>query len=326
MDNNGQLTFDDTPLKKKYREGLFYIQKGEMFKALEIMENILESGTNVPGIIDSVKAVKFWTNRWTRILKLEAGYKRAQLLINEWSNFERFLKEYNITFEEIIINLKNYIFKKIIKNLIIAFQSSDVPDIDILIKIGEIFLEIDEIDKSIETFEYARVYQKHNSLILSLLADGYYRKGNIKHSKLLFREAFLYLPEKIRIELIKADFILVLYKKVSAIFGERKLILYWLPVYGEIYNVLNVKREIEKKEIENLIIEVENLEREYETKHFSNKDLEPKLINRYFWIIDYYKLQNNNDEYANIFIDKLKNLNNEIYEIYINKDKEIEVE
>ncbi len=320
MDNNGQLTFEDTPLKREYKEGLNYIRKGDFFKALKVMETILEKSIDFPGIEDSVRSLMFWTNRWDKVLKFERGLKRAQLLINEWNTFETFVEKNKINFEEIIINLKNYIFKKIIKNLIIAYQSSDVPDIEILLKIGKIFIAIDEIDRAIETFEYARMFKKENSLLLSMLAEAYNRKGNFRRAKILFKEAFFYAPEQIDFGLIKADYILGLRAKLGKIFADKKLIAYWLPVYAEIYNILDVKRELAKAEIEKLLVEVESLEKEYEIKKFSNKELEPKLINKYFWIIDYYKLQNFNDEYANVFKEKLKNINIEIYNMYMDKE------
>ncbi len=325
MDINGQLTFDDTPIKREYKEGLNYIRKGELFKALEIMEGILEKSIDFPGIEDSVRALMFWTNRWNKILKLSSGLKRAQLLINEWNVFEAFIKENNISYEDILISLKNYIFKKIIKNLIIAYQSSDVPDVSILLKIGEIFLEIDEIDRAIETLEYARMFKKENSLLLSMLAEAYSRKGNEKRAKILFKEAFFYNPELIDFSLIKTDYILKLKNKLSKIFSDTKIIAFWLPVYAEIYKVFNVKRELTKEEIEKLLVETEALEREIDVKRFSQKELEPKLLNRYFWIIDYYNLQNSNQEYADIFKEKIRSINSEIYDLYM-ENENIEIE
>ena len=44
--------------------------------------------------------------------------------------------------------------------------------------------------------------------------------------------------------------------------------------------------------------------------------LEPKLINRYFWLLDYYSFQNKNKDYIQIYLDKLKDLNTFIYKKY----------
>lgn len=318
MDINGQLTFTDSPLNEKFNEGLSYIQKGDLKKTLEIMEEIFNLSPNYTGVVEAIKSIKFWQNRWSKIFQIKEGYERAQYLLNEWENYNNFILSNKINHTGVIIHLKNFIFKKIIKNLILTYHQSDIPNIEILIQMGEIFLSIDEIQKAIETLEYAKLFRKRDSYLLSLLADAYYRNNNIKLSKLLYREAFLYNPEKIVLSKLTADFISVIMNYIVKNFNyPNNLILQWIPIYGILLNYFNFKRELSIDEINKLKEEIEELENQYHAKHFIDDFSVPKLINRYFWILDYYILQNNNEEYIKIYLDKLKNINSTVYKEYL---------
>lgn len=318
MDISGQLTFEDSPLSTHFNEGLSYIQKGNLQKTLEIMEDILSKNSKFTGVIETIKSVKFWQNRWTKAFQFAQGYDRAYYLLNEWENYNKFIISSHINYDKIIISLKNFIFKNIIKNLVYSYQQSDVPNIDVLLQIGEIFLNIEEHKKAIESMEYARLFKKKDPYLLSLLADAYFRADIIDKAKVLFREAFLYNPQKVQISKIKADFI---HEIIENIKNEAELssqlILEWIPVYGVLLNIFNVKREINTDELSRLNMEIQELETEYYSKKFNNNLIIPRIINRYFWLLDYYSLQNINKEYIDIYLNKLKDINKSIYEKYL---------
>ncbi len=316
MDVSGQLTFEDSPLILKFNKVVTYIRNAEFNKALEIMEEILKINSEFPGLVESIKSIKFWQNRWLKILRTPQGKEQADILLDEWVNYENFSKSFSNQPEKIFIVIKNLIYKKILKNLIYAFQNSEVPNVELLKKIGEIFLEIDENQKAIETLEYARMFRKKDSYLLALLAESYSREGNIQKAKSLFREAFLYNPQEIDLSLIKSELILEIVKTIKSKGIDEKMLLEWIPVYGAILNIFNIKREISYEELVRLTQEAEELEKEYYNRQFTNEFIEPKLINRYLWLIDYYRLQSPNKEYTKIYLNKLKELNPKIYEQY----------
>ena len=318
MELEGQLTFDDNPLKAKFNEGLSLIQKGKLEESLKIMEELFAINPNFTGVIEVIKVIKFWQNRWARVFNYQEGNDRAKYLLGEWDSFQIFIKNSHIDFQESIIQIKNLIFKKIIKNLITTYQQSDIPNIEILIQIGEIFISIDEYQKALESFEYAKLFRKRDSTLLSLLAEAYFKLNNIKMAKLLFREAFLFNPEKIDLNKISADFIIKIqdYLKENFNFTSEQLIQ-WIPVYGILLNHFNVKRELNEEDVVKITNEIQDLENQYQTKYNNTNDIIlPKLINRLFWLLDYYYLQNQNDEYTKIYLEKLKNLNPDIYVMY----------
>ncbi|MBU1076720.1 MAG: hypothetical protein KKH98_05465 [Spirochaetes bacterium] len=282
------------------------------------MEEIYKENPNFTGVVETIKSMKFWQNRWVKNFQFAEGYQRAEYLLKEWDNYDKFIQNSNIHYEKVIIYLKNFIFKSIIKNLVHSYQQSDVPNIDVLLQIGEIFLSIEENQKAIESLEYARLFNKKDSYLLSLLADAYYRIDSIDKAKVLFREAFLYDPQKIILSKIHCDFIRQLYDKIMEETGYSEgLILEWIGVYGVLLNVFHVKREINTDELSKLNMEIQEFENEFYGKKFNNEFILPKIINRYFWLLDYYTLQNNNKDYIDIYLNKLKEVNKHVYQQYV---------
>lgn len=319
MDIGGQLTFNDSPLISKFNKFITYICKSEFEKALEIMDDILKTNSDFPGLIEAIKSVKFWQNRWIKIMREPVGKEQADILISEWANYRNYIKTFqNIDkVENTFIALKNLIYKKILKNLIYAFQNSEVPNIELLKKIGEIFLEIDETEKAIETLEYARMFRKKDSVILAMLAEAYSRDGNQDKSLLFFREAFFYEPQQIDLAILKSDSIKRLIEEIKTDGIGEKVLAEWIPIYGALLNIFIIKRELTFEEIERIIQETEELEKEYHSRQYNNEIIMPRLINRYFWIIDYYKMQSPNREYTKIYLNKLRELNSVIYQRYV---------
>ncbi len=318
MDLDGQLTFEDSPLSARFNEALSYIQKGNLQETLNIMEEIFQKNPDFTGVEDTIKSIKFWQNRWIKLHQFPQGNERANYLFTEWSNYNKYSIESNIKYDKTLIYLKNFIFKNIIKNLIFAYQQSDVPNIDILLKIGEIFTNIEEYQKAIESLEYARMFKKKDSFLLSLLADAYFKVNETDKSKALFREAFLYDPQKIDLSRINVNYInqIVEYiRKENNLSAQ--LQMEWIPVYGVILNIFNIKREINADELSRLNQEVQDFENKFYSKKSYDGNIEPRVINRYFWLIDYYTLQNKNKDYIRIYLDKLKDINKNIYKKYL---------
>jgi hypothetical protein len=63
----------------------------------------------------------------------------------------------------------------------------------------------------------------------------------------------------------------------------------WIPVYGVLFDVLNVKRELRSIEFGRLKQSIYELERELREETGAPELVRPRLINHYFWLIDHYK-------------------------------------
>ena len=93
----------------------------------------------------------------------------------------------------------------------------------------------------------------------------------------------------------------------------------WLPVYGVLYGVLNVKRELKPLEYGKLKQSIFTLENRLLEEHSDalRNEVVPRLINRYFWLIDHYLGTKDSREKIEQVLRKVKQLDSDVYELYI---------
>jgi hypothetical protein len=92
----------------------------------------------------------------------------------------------------------------------------------------------------------------------------------------------------------------------------------WLPVYGVLYGVFNVKRELRSLEYGKLKQSIFALHSAFEEKGRADYTIEPRLINRYFWLIDHYLSSGDSREKVDEVIERIRDINPSIYNEYIN--------
>jgi hypothetical protein len=91
----------------------------------------------------------------------------------------------------------------------------------------------------------------------------------------------------------------------------------WIPVYGRLWGVFTVKRELKPIEFGRLKQSIFTLETEYRGNPERGTTLRPRLINRYFWLIDYYENKREDPDLIEEVLLKIKVTDSEIYERYI---------
>ena len=92
--------------------------------------------------------------------------------------------------------------------------------------------------------------------------------------------------------------------------------LEWIPVYGVLYGVLNVKRQLRPQEVGRLKQSIYTLENEMKDPAAQPEILVPRLINHYFWLIDHYVTENNERSKINETLLKIQLLDNDVYNKY----------
>jgi hypothetical protein len=63
----------------------------------------------------------------------------------------------------------------------------------------------------------------------------------------------------------------------------------WIPIYGCIFGVFTVKRELKPVELGRLKQSIFSLENEVRSRPDNVALLVPRLINRYLWLLDHYE-------------------------------------
>ena len=90
----------------------------------------------------------------------------------------------------------------------------------------------------------------------------------------------------------------------------------WLPVYGVLLGVLNVKRELRSIEFGRLKQSIYSLERELRDGKGDVSLIKPRLINRYFWLIDHYvAVKEAQDKIDEVYL-KIRSVDANVYHHY----------
>jgi hypothetical protein len=94
-------------------------------------------------------------------------------------------------------------------------------------------------------------------------------------------------------------------------------LLEWIPIYGRIFGVFSVKRELKSIELSRIKQSIFALENEIRGRPDTMSLLIPRLINRYFWLIDHYENIREDPGLIEETMLKIKILDPEIYERYM---------
>jgi len=316
MENDGQLTFEDDPLYIKQNRAHKLLEDGNFSEAIALFENIIRENSNYPGVVDGVKATRFWISR-KKAKRFNSPYDKARVLLKEWRDFEKYMVKNNLRHGRSTAAIQKYIFGDIIESFTDAYNEGAAPDTGILIQIGDCFKKLGNYERAIDIYEYARSFNINDPDLMSKLGDCYFSIDETSKAKVLFREAFFIDPGQIELDSIESPFIHMLYKKTIEKAPDPEVSIYWLPVIAEINRAFNVKREPKKGELEKLRLEIEVLEKEYETNRKKRSFIEPKLLNHYFWLIDTLKIIGGSRKEIEQSLQRINEIDTEIFSRYL---------
>ena len=121
----------------------------------------------------------------------------------------------------------------------------------------------------------------------------------------------------IELHFLESEIIQRLISQVRALGFSGAELTEWIPVYGVLYGVLNVKRELRALEFGKLKQAIYALENEIrDVPDETRSILVPRLINHYFWLIDHYVNVNDDKARINEVLLKIKLLDTDVYNRY----------
>jgi tetratricopeptide (TPR) repeat protein len=165
--------------------------------------------------------------------------------------------------------------------------------------------------------ETAKV-KKDDAEALAELADVYALVNEPRAAKAMFREALFLNPQKVDVRMLDSEMIKLLHDRVEELGYKSPELEEWIPVYGVLFGVFTVKRELRAIELGKLKQSIFSLENEIRDRPGEALLLSPRLINKYFWLIDHYV--NSGEEKSRIdeTLLKIKVLDPGVYERYVN--------
>jgi tetratricopeptide (TPR) repeat protein len=292
------------------------LEQARFEQARGVIETLFRKDFDNPDIVSAYKACCFWEERYSQLEQLSI-IEKGDYLQHQWFVFQSdFCREHRCP-ERLAGLLRDNVFTEARELYQSYIQKQDRTEPDILLRIGVCSKFLGNFDQAINCFEEALSSDSEKPELLAELADCYSMVSEEKKSKILFREAFYLDPEKVKTERLLSATI----NNLVALITEKKgysgrELKEWIPVYGVLFHVFNVKRELRPIDYGKLMQSILTLKKEIK-EDFSNPYLKPRLINKYFWLIDHYIAAKKPRSFVDEVLMNINLLDPEIFKIYV---------
>jgi tetratricopeptide (TPR) repeat protein len=293
-----------------------HIRQHELSSAQAALEKGLAADFDSSDVVTSLKFVNFWIERESQAARIQHEFERGEFYLSQWPVFDAFVDRVGDRCEPCLFALRQHVFG----TARMAFESlvseSEPPDSELLMRIGRCHKGLGAYDEAVRHLEAAAAGRSDDVEVLAELADAYALVNETRRAKAFFREAFFLDPQRVHLEMLESQLIRALVEKVRELGYTGAALHEWLPVYGVLLGVFTVKRELRSIEYGKLKQGIYALERELQEGRDNDGLVEPRLINRYFWLVDH--LISSGDDAAKIdeVLLKLRSVNDHIYGLY----------
>lgn len=291
------------------------MKNGSPAAAITILEDALTHDLENAEIVFALKCANYWRFPLENIMKLSSPYEIGESLIHQWKSFSVYIGDKQN--ERTVYAIKGGIFKLAVEEYHkVIPDGTEAQKAEIKRKTGLCYKKLGDYETARLLLEEAYKLKSDSAAIIAELADCYALCGQEKNAKAFFREAFYVDAQEIDIEFLDAEIVTRLVQQVQDAGYTDKALKEWIPVFGVLYGVFSVSRELRALEAGKLKQNVFALENEIKEAGIEDSLLKPRLINHYFWLIDYYR--NTNEEVARIneVLLKIKLLDLSVYDKY----------
>ncbi|MDR3341662.1 MAG: hypothetical protein LBT14_02535 [Treponema sp.] len=287
--------------------------------ALEALEEALKIDFEHAEVVYALKCLNWWLERIKRLPDFHDAYDKGGFILSQWKSFYTFLDRIGEDYDPCLYALRRYIFS-------IALQSfEDVlgdgvnqHDPGLLLQVGRCYKGVGNYDLAIKYLEQAARFKREDGETLSELADVNALLEETRVAKVLFREAFFLNAQSIDLRSMESEMIIRLRNRVKELGYTGQELAEWMPIYGCLFGVFSVKREMKQVELGRLKQSIFSLESELRGHEDNKTLLRPRLINRYFWLIDHYENIREDPGLIEDTMLKIKIIDPAIYERYRN--------
>ncbi len=316
MNQKSTIYNADSQLIKLGIDALELLKNGMFLDAQDIFSEIMRLDYSNPTAETGLKTCKYWIPRLSRLTDTNSsGAVAGRQLFDEWKKFEIFTKTIKNINNKVVSSIMHYVFNTALQYLKKDIQDNSIIDIEILFLIGLTYKRIGDFDNAINYFEKTVKIDKDNANAIAQMADCYAMIDEEKKAKILFKEAFFLDPSSIELDKIDCNLMQTLLEKISEYKVPRSELNYWLPVYGRVLEVFNIKRELLPIELGKLRQEIYHIEQEILKTGGNDHLLTARLINNYLWFYDYYLVKNPVDKTVADIENKIKLLSINIYNL-----------
>jgi tetratricopeptide (TPR) repeat protein len=295
-----------------------FLKSVDLSGAVEKLEGALAVDFECPEVLWSLKCANFWADRLSRLDSMPNPFERGEYVIAQWKAFAGFASKLEGEFEPALFAFRRFAFSLALSHYsALPPEEKESHEAELALRIGICLKGVGDYDGALRSLEAAARERKDDAEVLAQLADAYALQGDERSSKALFREAFFVGPQRVDVDLLESGMIRRLAAKVAAMGYKAGEIAEWIPVYGALLGVFSIKRELKAVEVGKLRQSIYQIENESKDGGNDRAVLAPRLINRYFWLIDHYIAAKEERSRIDEVLLKVRLLDQSIYKQYI---------
>lgn len=287
-------------------------------EAAELIQRALSIDFDNQEVVTSLKYVNFWKDRQATADGIPEQFERAEYLLGQWRLFHSFVDRVGNPSEKCLYAIRHHVFGQALEHYLKLYDDSGNSDSELLTRLGRCYKGMGEYDRALEYLEQASVGRRDDPQTVAELADCYALVNEVQKSKAFFREAFFIGAQAIDLQPLESEMINRLVDKVRGLGLESPALEEWIPVYGVLFGVFTVKRELRSIEYGKLKQSIYALEREYSDRRQPDVVLQARLFNRYFWLIDHYVNTHEDQSKIDEVLLKIRSIDSKIYHQYTN--------
>jgi tetratricopeptide (TPR) repeat protein len=288
MDNTDAETTARSLIQQAYDK----MKEARPEEAVERLVEALRTDYTQQEALYALKCLNWWLDRIKNIDGTDDAnpYNRGNFLLSQWKSYYSFLGLVGNAFDGCQYAVKYFVYSLALQNFNEVFADGSMRhDPDLFERIGRCYKGIGSYEEALSYIKQAAQYKQEDAATLALLADAYALLGETKAAKALFREAFFIDPQVIDLHNLESDLILALIRRVADMGHSGAELREWIPVYGALFGVFTVKRELKLAELGKLKQQIFDLENEIRGRPGNENILTPALLNKYFRLMDYYE-------------------------------------
>jgi len=300
-------------LKEAYEK----LKASDALSAYMLLNQAMEIDCGNEEIKYALKSVRWWMEQSGKIDEIKNPYEKGGYIISLLKQYYVFLEELDNVYDQCRYAVRYYVFSR----ALFFFEGllgnhANQHDPGLLLLVGRCYKGLGNYDEALKYLEQAVRFKREDAETLAEVADINALLAETKAAKALFREAFFLDPSKIDFNFLESAMILQLWEKVNALGYKDELVCEWIPVYASLWGVFSVKRELKQMEVGRLRQSIFSLEAEYNANPARREHIKPRLLNRYFWLVDHYENSHEDSSLIDETLLKIKFIDPDIYQKY----------
>jgi tetratricopeptide (TPR) repeat protein len=283
------------------------------------LEEALKIDFEHPEVVYALKCLNWWIERMKQLSEFPNAYEKGSFILSQWRPFYIFLGRLGQSHEVCLYALRRFVFSSSLRFFQEVLEEGvEQNDPSLLLQIGRCYKGCGNYDLAIKYLEQAERYKKNDAETLSELADVNALLEETLAAKVLFREAFFLDPQAVDLRSMESELIIRLREKVKSFGYSEAEVPEWIPIYGNLFGVFSIKRELKQIELGRLKQSIFALENDVKNRPENILFAKPRLLNRYFWLIDYYENKGEDPVLIEETMLKIRVVDPSIYERYRN--------